>query len=70
MEREITGFEGYTHTCCNREDKTYHVTVDDPLAQICNECKFDEMVKKCIRIMDILDTSRRLQVITEFLKKE
>lgn len=54
--------------CCTREPKVYQATDNDPLAQICDECKYDKLVKWCIRAMHTLNTERRLQVITEFYK--
>lgn len=66
---ESTDFEEYVVMCCTREDKVYQPSYSDPLAQVCNECKADRLMKKCIEVMETLDAVRVSQVITALLKR-
>ncbi len=66
-EVTLTGVKGYKQLCCDRDNKVYIATPNDPLAQICNECKWDEVMKECIVAMARLDVERRLKVIKAFL---
>ena len=63
---ETTAFEKFTGTCCSRENKVYRATYDDPLAQICMECKYDTMEKDCKVIFNALPVERRIRVTEVF----
>lgn len=68
-EVTLTGVKGYKQLCCDRENKVYTATSDDPLVQVCNECKLDNMAIMCIATMRKLDGERRLQVIKAFVSE-
>jgi hypothetical protein len=48
----------------------YRVSYDDPRTQICDECKADDLVRRCISAIKTLDVERRLQIVRAFLKQE
>ena len=60
---ETTALKLDRGTCCSREYKVYKATYDDPLAQICMECKYDTMEKDCAVIFNALPTIRRVKVV-------
>jgi len=66
-EREVTGFEDVVHTCCMRERKYFKPTGDDPLGQICNECKMDKLEKEIIAALKGMSAWRRSRVFMEFM---
>lgn len=66
---------GYNDVICSkcqmaRLATAYRVSYDDPRTQICDECKADDLVRRCISAIKTLDVERRLQIVRAFLKQE
>mgnify|MGYP001574829374 CR=1 FL=1 len=51
-----------------RQFDLFKATHDDPLRQICDECKADKLVERCIAAMYTLNEERRMVIIKEFVK--
>lgn len=49
-----------------RQYDLFKASYDDPLKQICDECKADKLMEKCIAAMYRLSAERRVRVIAEF----